>query len=92
MILNISLCLLVHSKPKIIIPGLCESDRNLPRGRTPGQEGLPPGHLRLVKSYSKENPAADERLGLWNVHMQVRGVPLQEGEVHLLPVQHAIFP
>ena len=45
----------------------------------------------MEAGYSQEDSAADERIRLRDVHLQVRGVPVQEGEVHLLPVQYAIF-
>ena len=50
---------------------MCEGPRLLPGGGTPGQEEGAAGHLRLVQGDRQEDPPADERVRLWDVHLQV---------------------
>ena len=71
--------------------GLSEWSRLLPRGGTQGQERFAPGHLTLGESYRKRHPSAVQRVRLWNVHLQICRVHLEEGQIHLQSERHAVL-
>ena len=48
-------------------------------GRAQNKEGIRSGHVRLEADHRQEDTPANERVGLWDVHLQVRRVLLEEG-------------